>query len=160
MTETTQTPPLDLSPSLLPEVPSWWPLQWGWWSLIAACLIIICAVILYLRHRKNKLISKKAALKIFALKTQPLTPSGALEVLRQAALSYFPRERVAHLTGDDWYQFLDSQVSKPIFTHNQQLWQQALYSKSTKPDAQAEQLIQDCERWVNEALPPKRGGRE
>ncbi|MBW3695468.1 DUF4381 domain-containing protein [Vibrio sp. T187] len=158
MTNNTQTPPLELSPSILPAAPSWWPLQWGWWSLAAVAIVTIIAILFVIKYRKKKLASKKAALKLFTLETQPLTPSSALEVLRQAALSYYPRERVAQLTGDDWYQFLDSQVAQPIFTHNQQTWQQALYSNENHE--QSSQLVKDCERWIAEALPPKRGGRE
>ncbi|WP_394246276.1 DUF4381 domain-containing protein [Vibrio profundi] len=158
MTDNTQSPVLDLSPSLLPDAPSWWPIQWGWWSLLGLVLAMMLIIAFYLRHRKKKMASKKAALKLFTLPTQSLTPSGALEVLRQAALSYYPRERVAQLTGSEWYEFLDSQVTKPIFAHNQQTWQQALYSE--QEHTQAEDLVKDCERWITEALPPKRGGRE
>ena len=144
MTDNTQAPNLDLSPSLLPDAPSWWPVQWGWWSLLGFSLILVLIVAFYLRHRKKKMASKKAALKLFSLPTQPLTPSGALEVLRQAALSYYPRERVAQLTGSEWYEFLDSQVTSPIFSQNQHMWQQALYSE------QAQKRDDECECEIKE----------
>ena len=157
MTEATQTPTLDLSPLLLPEAPSWWPLQWGWWSLAAAIILSIAITIFIIRRNKKKQAPKRAALRLFSLSNQTLTPSSALELLRQAALSYYPRETIAPLSGNEWYAFLDEQLNQPLFSPKQALWQQALY-QNEKADSD-EQLVQDCHLWIQKALPPKRGRR-
>ncbi|MDN3616387.1 MAG: DUF4381 domain-containing protein [Vibrio gallaecicus] len=157
MTEATQTPTLDLSPLLLPEAPNWWPIQWGWWSLAAAIIFSIAMTIFIIRRNKKKQASKRAALRLFSLSSQTLTPSSALELLRQAALSYYPRETIAPLSGKDWYAFLDEQLNQPLFGPKQALWQQALYQN--KQNDSDEQLVQDCQLWIQKALPPKRGRR-
>ena len=86
-----------------------------------------------------------------------ITPSGAMEILRQAALSYFPREKVAHLSGTKWLDFLDSQINDSLFRKNEKEWLKALYEK--EPDVDTPALIAQCHEWLNNALPPKRGGR-
>ncbi|OEE70469.1 DUF4381 domain-containing protein [Vibrio genomosp. F6] len=155
---TTQPPTLPLNPALLPDAPSWWPLAWGWWSLMALACFTVLLVVIYLRWRKKKLAPKKAALKIITNQALEHTPSAAIELLRQAALSYYPRERIAMLSGEEWYAFLDSQISQPRFTPNSTVWQQALYQKPSSETQQS--LIEDCQIWIEQALPPKRGGRE
>lgn len=160
MTQTTaaESSFLPLNPALLPDAPSWWPLAWGWWSMIALLCTALLLIVIYFRLRKKKLAPKKAALKIISNQALNHTPSAAIELLRQAALSYYPRERIAMLSGDEWYAFLDSQLSQPRFTPNSREWQQALYQKSSSETQQ--NLVQDCQVWIEQALPPKRGGRE
>ncbi|GAK82619.1 hypothetical protein JCM19238_162 [Vibrio ponticus] len=81
-------------------------------------------------------------------------PAAALELVRQAALCYFPREQIAQLTGKEWYAFLDSQVDNPLFEANFEQWQTVLYSK--QPITNSEELVQHCYQWVEQALPPKK----
>ncbi|KJY84568.1 hypothetical protein TW81_03300 [Vibrio galatheae] len=151
MSSETQTSLLPLNPMHLPEPPAWLPLAWGWWALIGGLLALLLTTWLLLRWNKKRLAPKKTALRLLALDQKP---SEAIELVRQAALCYFPREQIAQLTGKEWYVFLDSQLSSPRFSENYELWQQALYSKQPIPNAQA--LIQDCSEWINQALPPKK----
>lgn len=156
MNKSTQ-PHLNLNAPHLPTAPSWWPLASGWWLTLLILFCLTLGIFLYLRWRQKKLRSKKVALALFA--SQSLTPSSAMELLRQATLSYYPRTRIAKLHGKDWYQFLDSQTNQPCFVEKQSQWQQALYNvKSAENNHQ--QLIDDCQTWVAQALPPKRKGRE
>ncbi|GLO62794.1 hypothetical protein MACH09_33020 [Vibrio sp. MACH09] len=159
MTETTTniSHPLSLQSIHLPEPPTFWPVAWGWWSLLAAAILLILVIVGTWRWRKNRLRAKKAALALLTLEKSTLTPSGAMEIVRQAVLSYYPRSRVAHLSGDKWLQFLDSQVSSAIFSSNQSQWLEALYQKESHFDR--EEMIKQCDHWLTTALPPKRGGR-
>lgn len=145
---------LQLNPLQLPPTPSWWPLAWGWSTLIGSAIVLLILVALLIRWRHKRLAPKKAALRIFQLSKQRMTPSDAIELVRQAALSYFTREEMAKLTGHDWYQFLDSYVPTPLFSPNENLWQQALYHKEKQNDPQS--LIEDCQLWIEQALPPKK----
>tara|TARA_Y100001956_G_scaffold81340_1_gene98658 strand:+ start:555 stop:1019 length:465 start_codon:yes stop_codon:yes gene_type:complete len=151
MSSETQTTTLPLQPMHLPEVPAWFPLAWGWWAVLAAILVSLFVIWLILRWNKKRLAPKKTALRLLSHGEKP---SEAIELVRQAALCYYPREEIAQLTGDKWYQFLDSQIKAPRFAPNQAIWQQVLYSK--QPVANADELIQDCKVWVEQALPPKR----
>ncbi|MEZ8601380.1 DUF4381 domain-containing protein [Vibrio splendidus] len=155
--------PLDLSPIITPSAPSWWPLAWGWWSVIITAIILIALVFFILKRRKNNQQAKQEALSYFR-NSQPsnaLSPSAAQDIVRQAALSYFPRDKVAGLFGDDWLAFLDAQLAKPLFAAKQSQWQQALYQDtalmSDEQKKAQQQLVNDCEIWLRKALPPKRG---
>ncbi|MCL9773829.1 DUF4381 domain-containing protein [Vibrio methylphosphonaticus] len=185
--------PLELSSLTLPAAPSWWPLGPGWWiSGLVLAFIIVGALFCY-RRNKQKTRAKRAALNLFKIERDTLTPSSAIEVVRQAALSYYPRQDIAKLNGQSWYQFLDSQLAESLFFPNQTQWNQALYCSkhaysshrsetlngatltNVKDHAQARNkedadaipavshqdiehhtLVADCERWIQQALPPKR----
>ena len=155
--------PLDLSPIITPSAPSWWPLAWGWWLVIITAIVLIALVFFIVKRRQKNQYAKNEALACFR-NSQPsnaLSPSTAQDIVRQAALSYFPREKVAGLSGDDWLAFLDAQLAKPLFAAKQSQWQQALYQDATlMTDEQKkaqQQLVNDCETWLRKALPPKRG---
>ena len=158
--------PLDLSPVIAPDAPTWWPLAWGWWAVIITAIALIALVFFIVRRRKNNQQAKQEALSYFSNRqsSNRLSPSEAQRILRQAALSYFPREKVAGLAGDDWLKFLDAQLKKPLFVAKQSQWQQALYQDAAlmnddQKKAQ-QQLVNDCETWLRKALPPKRGRYE
>ncbi|MCW8345711.1 DUF4381 domain-containing protein [Vibrio sp. ZSDZ65] len=201
MTQETISHPLELSSLTLPTAPSWWPLGPGWWiSALALAFIIVCSIFWY-RRNKQKTRAKRAALNLFKIERHTLTPSSAIEVVRQAALSYYPRQDIAKLSGQSWYQFLDSQLAENVFSPNQALWNQALYCSQraynsqhtynsqyaysspraqmlngaaqtdineqvqqdsnalptvSHPSLEGHTLIADCERWIQQALPPKR----
>ena len=158
--------PLDLSPVIAPNAPTWWPLAWGWWAVIITAITLISLVFFIVKRRKNNQKAKQEALSYFSNSQSQdgLSPSKAQDIVRQAALSYFPREKIAGLSGDDWLTFLDAQLAKPLFVAKQPQWQQALYQDAAlmnddQKKAQ-QQLVNDCETWLRKALPPKRGRYE
>ncbi|MEZ8649049.1 DUF4381 domain-containing protein [Vibrio splendidus] len=158
--------PLDLSPIITPSAPSWWPLAWGWWAVIITAIALIALVFFIVKRRKNNQQAKQEALSYFSnsQSQDDLSPSAAQDIVRQAALSYFPRDKVAGLSGDDWLAFLDAQLAKPLFAAKQSQWQQALYQDtalmSDEQKKAQQQLVNDCETWLRKALPPKRGRYE
>lgn len=158
--------PLDLSPVITPDAPTWWPLAWGWWAVIVTSIILISIVFFIIRRRKNNQQPKQEALSYFtnSHSSDRLSPSEAQRILRQAALSYFPREKVAGLAGDNWLKFLDAQLKKPLFVEKQAQWQQSLYQDTTSMNDEQrqsqQQLVDDCETWLRKALPPKRGSHD
>ncbi|HAS6347427.1 TPA: DUF4381 family protein [Vibrio vulnificus] len=154
---TTNTQPLALQPLILPDAPSWFPLAWGWWATIAATLVFLLSICLFFLWRRKRLKAKRAALHLFLKPTTPHTPSTAIELLRQAALCYHSRESIASLHGEKWYQFLDTQLGDNRFSSKMSLWQAALY-QNVRSEHDLD-LVQDCQLWVEKALPPKRGWR-
>tara|TARA_B100001059_G_scaffold129629_1_gene129582 strand:- start:983 stop:1468 length:486 start_codon:yes stop_codon:yes gene_type:complete len=158
--------PLDLSPVITPDTPTWWPLAWGWWAVIVTSIILIAFVFYIAKRRKNDQQPKQEALSYFtnSQSSDRLSPSEAQRILRQAALSYFPREKVAGLAGDDWLKFLDTQLKKPLFVEKQAQWRQSLYQDTTSMNDEQrqsqQQLVDDCETWLRKALPPKRGSHD
>ncbi|MDF2152689.1 DUF4381 domain-containing protein [Vibrio sp. CAU 1672] len=155
---TTSNQPLNLEPLMLPDMPGWLPLAWGWWAMAAGIILLGITFCLYLRWRTRRLMAKKAALRLLTNSVTPHTASSALEILRQAALSYFPREEIAPLTGSAWYAFLDSHIQESRFSDKQNQWQAALYQQ--KGHDQHQTLIEDCIFWVEQALPPKKQAKQ
>ncbi|MEZ9482093.1 DUF4381 domain-containing protein [Vibrio splendidus] len=155
--------PLDLSPIITPSAPSWWPLAWGWWSVIITAIVLITIVFFIVKRRQKNQYAKNEALTCFrnSQLSNTLSPSAAQDIVRQAALSYFPREKIAGLAGDDWLTFLDAQLAKPLFAAKQSQWQQALYQDAALMNDEQkkaqQQLVNDCKIWIRKALPPKRG---
>lgn len=151
MSNETPSSLLTLNPMVLPDPPGWLPFAWGWWAIIAAVLFTVIFVYSIYRWNKKRLAPKKAILRLLANDNKP---SEAIELVRQAALCYFPREHIARLTGKEWYEFLDSQITSPCFVGNYERWQRVLYTKDQ--DANVEELVSHCSDWVTQALPPKR----
>ena len=154
---------LDLSPVIAPDAPTWWPLAWGWWAVSITGIVLNALVFFIVKRRQKNQSAKNEALACLrnSQSSNTLSPSTAQDIVRQAALSYFPREKVAGLSGDDWLAFLDAQLAKPLFAAKQSQWQQALYQDAALMNDEQkkaqQQLVDDCETWIRKALPPKRG---
>ncbi|WP_394167538.1 DUF4381 domain-containing protein [Photobacterium piscicola] len=152
------TPPaLPLADIHLHAEPSFWPLAWGWWAVIIISLVLISCLGYRLHHRNHHLAAKKEALTMLKMYQFEDGVTAINTLLKQAALSYFPRAVIAPLTGEQWLCFLDQQLSPKYrgFVDQQQLWQQGLFS--SKP--LTEQQFKDCQQqallWLQHALPVK-----
>ena len=156
MSQLSQPQTLPLKPLHLPTEPSVWPLPWGYWALLGFIVLSIILTVLLIRRKRKQERAKKAALKMLTSDVSTLSPAEANEILRQAALSYFPRKEVANLTGQSWFSFLDSQLASPRFIPNESSWHSALYNSANPPKDEEANLISDCKYWVQNALPPKR----
>ena len=124
---------------------------------MATTVAVLLLITVFFVWRRKRLKAKRAALQLFLKPTTPHTPSTAIELLRQSALCYHSRAAIASLHGEKWYQFLDTQLGETRFSNKIALWQAALY-QNVRSEHDAE-LIQDCQLWVEKALPPKRGMR-
>lgn len=156
MSQLSQPQTLPLKPLHLPVEPSVWPLPWGYWALLGFIVLSIILTVLLIRRKRKQERAKKAALKMLTSDVSTLSPAEANEILRQAALSYFPRKEVANLTGQSWLSFLDSQLASPRFLANESSWYSALYTSAYDSKDEGADLISDCKYWVQNALPPKR----
>lgn len=124
-----------------------WPLAYGWYLLAIFILIIVTIVIMtiYKRYQINK--PKRLALKqlcliekVYQLKPEPHKTAYQLTVLlKRLCFAYYPREKVASLYGEKWYQFL-----------GQQDWAEQLsrlnYQKPTCEDVSA--LFPKIRHWI------------
>jgi len=102
----------------LPIAISWWPPAPGWWLLLVLVLVIILLV-WWLQRRKRALRIRVAALAEWEAlmdvfqREQNVSQlvSGLSVLLRRIALSYYPREEVAGLSGEAWLRYLDNSHS-------------------------------------------------
>ncbi|MFD2179003.1 DUF4381 domain-containing protein [Veronia pacifica] len=157
MTASLPSTPIPLEDIQLVDTPGWWPLAWGWWLLFAVSVIVISLTIFwYLKHKKHGQ-AKREALKRLAEIGNNAEIAAINTLLRQAALSYFPRDLVAGLSGAEWLSFLDeTQGNKtPSFSDAAPSWQKGLFSgQASSPDelGHANTLARN---WLTQALPPK-----
>ncbi len=97
-----------------PPVP-WWPPAPGWYGLLGILLVLLVAAAVrgFIRWQRNRyrreaLAEWRRLQPLFATADRRAFALGSLaELLKRTALSAFPRERVAALTGPAWLAFLD-----------------------------------------------------
>lgn len=85
-----------------------WPLDWGWWCLIALCLIATISIVAYLvkKHRFNK--PRRDAQKLLS-GISPADENWPMQintVLKRTAVTYFKPQEIAGLYGNSWHEFL------------------------------------------------------
>jgi hypothetical protein len=105
---------LQLQDIHLPDSASFWPLAIGWWILIALVIAIATWIIIKTIKRAKKKKHQRKILAKFKILEQKLktNPSNATiaeinTLIRQLAITYYPRSKVSSLTGGDWLHFLD-----------------------------------------------------
>ena len=114
----------NLNDILLPPPVSWWPLAGGWYVLLGL-LLIVAAWFLYRsiqRWHQNRY--RRAALHELSAIAKGLQTESKREpylrqipaLLKRTALSAYPRDEVASLSGDDWHRFLNGTLKTPLFT--------------------------------------------
>ncbi|MCB1734635.1 MAG: DUF4381 domain-containing protein [Gammaproteobacteria bacterium] len=98
---------------LPPEI-GWWPIAPGWWVLAVTILLGVLLSIWWWKRpsRRKPLQAARAALTSLDAEFQVHQDSqrlaqGLSTLLRRTAISLFPREQVAGLTGDAWLMWLD-----------------------------------------------------
>src|SRR5690606_16076520 len=139
----------------LPPPTSWWPPAPGWWVLATASLLIFAALAIWLWRRRVRNRYRRAALQqLSELRSQwQRNPDDRAliesvnRLLKQVALTAYPRQRVAALTGPDWLVFLDSGRKQPRFTEPARRALAAAYQAQPQPVA-AETLFAAADYWI------------
>jgi hypothetical protein len=152
-------PALKLHDIHLPEAAGWWPPAIGWWVLA----IIILLLLIWLTMKTWQWFKfyswRKKLLNEFSQKisqpSQSSQSSQALvttitEALRQSALTLYPDDHVANLTGPDWLGFLESHGQHTPFSRPPgPLLIEAPYSDTVECDELSiNQLKQMAMAWV------------
>jgi Domain of unknown function (DUF4381) len=87
-----------------PPPVAWWPPAPGW--IIFAALILLLFLVItawLLRRRKLNLYRRQA---LAELQQSTASPASISILLKRVALSVYPRDQVASLTGKSWLEFL------------------------------------------------------
>lgn len=164
---TEPTPPLlPLADVHLQAAPSWWPLAWGWWVLAVVVLFALAGALFFIKKRHANNAAKKEALLLLQTSAYQNDIAMVSELLKQAAMSYFSRSRVASLTGAKWLHFLDQQLPAKYrqshgFQAKETEWLTALYAPTTNlPDDTQQMCLEQAKIWLTHALPPKKGNQD
>ena len=98
----------DLVPA--PPVP-WWPPALGWSIVLAAAVLVVIALLLELFMRWQADRYRREAL----AELQGTPPQELSALAKRVALTVWPREEVARLSGAAWLEFLDRSGDLDLF---------------------------------------------
>ena len=144
-----------------PKTLSWWPLAPGWFAVALLGLIALVWVWCRYRRSRKKIARRNSILQHLnrlkydlALEEQySLVYQDLSTLLRRIALMTHERVDVAHLTGDDWLNFLDVQCQTQLFSHDiGRLLLSAPYFPSNKTVANPEPLLKVTEEWIKRCI--------
>jgi hypothetical protein len=98
-----------------PPAPSWWPPAPGWWLVAMALLLAFAA---WMWWKRRRAVRRVAIARLFddaiAAAGSPAAKIAAMsEQLRRASRRIDPN--ADRLEGDDWLQFLDRGLPRPVF---------------------------------------------
>lgn len=114
----------NLNAIVLPAPVDWWPLAYGWYVVFGIVLIAIGWFgYRWVQHWISNRY-RRAALQELQLLAEDIQSEVKRDaclrqipiLLKRTALSAYPREQVASLSGQDWFDFLNSNARKPSFT--------------------------------------------
>ena len=148
-------PLAQLSDIHLPNNVHNYPIAPGWWLLAVIVLAILVYGIIKLRQYFKARKVQKQALKQLSAASET---SVIVALLKWAALQYFPRAHVAHLTGDKFKGFLIE--SLPAKHQESFSTLSGDHFNSTYQSNANEHNVDDfsaaAKLWLNQALPPKK----
>jgi hypothetical protein len=144
---------------VLPPSTDWWPLAPGWLWLLAALAVLVLWMALrsfvhwqHNRYRREALaeLARLAAATPFAGGEDKL--AAMAELLKRTALSAWPREQVASLTGQAWFEFLD-RAGKTRFSEGLGArMQQSIYQGGGQvlDDPAMHTLVAEIRAWIKQ----------
>ncbi|MFT5813402.1 MAG: hypothetical protein ACI9VT_001150 [Psychroserpens sp.] len=148
-------PLAQLSDIHLPDNVHNYPIAPGWWLLAIIVLALIIYAVIKIRQYYIKRKAQKTALKRLPAATDIST---IVTLLKWASLQYFPREKVAHLTGDAFKTFLVTTL--PTKQQDKFIELSAEHFNSVYKSDSASQKPDDfsavAKLWLSHALPPKK----
>ena len=113
---------LQLADIHLPTGVADWPPAYGWWVLLAVLIILFLLGLRYQLKRRQQKQQQKALLEHIDHWEKKLKQgqgvsalAGLNTLLKRIALQYYPRQQVAHLSGQQWLAFLDKSVGMTSF---------------------------------------------
>lgn len=141
---------------MVPAPVSWVPQTWGW-VLLATILVIaigVCGAIWFVHFRRNAY--RRAALRLLGgiERQADTTPScqaaSAIAVLlKRTALSVWPREKVAGLSGQNWIDFVERQNRGKIGDNLRLLLSEQEY-RGADQQLDIAALIAEARQWIEQ----------
>ena len=142
-----------------PQTLSWWPLAPGWFVMaILGLIFFIGFIYLYKKHqqkvhRRQTTLQHLQRLRHLDEEHYPLVYQELSTLLRRIALLTHARAQVAHLTGEEWLKFLDTQCHTQVFSQDiGRLLLSAPYFPGNKPLASPMPLLDVTEAWIKQCI--------
>jgi hypothetical protein len=145
---------------IVPTPVPWWPPAPGWYWVMAFAFIVLVAVLFtgFIRWQRNRyrrealaeLARQEAGLQNSELRAPALLALS--ELLKRTALTVFPREQVATLTGPKWFEFLDLTAKGASFRDPLgALLENAIYDPRTADTLDLQKLhclVEGIRHWI------------
>ena len=147
---------LELADIHLPASPSAWPPAPGWWiTSVLIVALLAMAILKFLRFRALKrqqqyTLQALTSLEEELLKAKSTKALAEMNILlRRLALTYFPRKKIASLTGAEWLKFLDESGHTTNFSKGAgQILADVPYLKHIPDSADLNGLSEAVKKWV------------
>ena len=127
-------------------------------SLLLA-IFITALVLLYVKLKKRRQLRKVQRQAIKQIGVENFTISSTIQVVKWAAMAYFPRHEIAALSGQKFVEYLASkltQAQRANFMSSTEQHFLELYQKEHESNINLE-FNKACVTWLEKALPPKKG---
>lgn len=147
----------------LPDPIGWWPPAAGWWLLAILVPALVAGLVWLVRHRRRMTPIKLALRELDFLQGDAgLGADAKLRrlsiLLRQTALTLYPRQYVAGLAGEDWLHWLDETLGEPRFSQGPgRILAEAPYRPAAA--ANLDEVLRLCRDWLLVLAKTKMGRR-
>lgn len=137
---------------------AWWPPAPGWYVLAGALVLAVAwAAFRGLARWQRDRYRREAGRELDAIRRDgPVAAPRIPVLLKRVALSAWPRERVAGLSGPDWLAFLDRAARSDVFSGSAgALLERAAYGAAPALSAEEfEALCVAARSWIRGHRPP------
>ena len=141
----------------LPGAPDFWPPALGWWLLVSILFFVSFWALIKIRnYRRNKKQHQVLFNRVTELEEQLRKyPSNETLaefniLLRQLAVSYYPRTEIAGLTGGDWLHFLDQSGNTHEFSRGAgRILMEAPYQSGSLQNLNIDEFLPLIREWVS-----------
>ncbi|WP_115718260.1 DUF4381 domain-containing protein [Gallaecimonas mangrovi] len=133
-----------------PLPPSFWPLAWGWWLLIAIVLLLAAVAIGWLlKTKQNNRVKVRLQQRLQQLGNGDDFLAALNQLLKEAAIYYYDPATVGTLSGKAWVSFLQQHSPKAPDRHTLELLEAGPYAKSFAVSFEHfEALKQFAQAWI------------
>jgi hypothetical protein len=144
----------NLNDIVLPAPVEWWPLAPGWYVVFVVLACIFCWILFRrLKAWRRNTYRREALRELSEICSQGSIAARRLPgLLKRTALSAWPREQVAELSGAPWHDFLDRTGDTADFgTGMGKVLDRLSYAGSGEPTlsgAEFEQACEATEAWI------------
>lgn len=137
----------------LPDPIGWWPLAPGWWGLLALLIVLVAGLVYVMRRRRRVTPVQLALAELMRLEADSNMPvreklQAVSILMKRVAISLYPREEVARLSGKEWQCWLAEKVGGDQSSAGMDLSYMQAHYQPHPPAAIVEQLIKDSRTWL------------
>ena len=131
-----------------PITPSWWPLAWGWYVVLAG-VFCLGFIIIYRRRNSALAYANREIKKIQKLPTDKQLKLLS-QLLKRVAMVRYGREAIAPLSEDTWQEFLLASAPEVLTQEQAQKLAYAIYNPQATPPNNL--LFSNCQKWIQKVL--------